>query len=201
MLDERDEMMLERLKLRADIAQLLARDVVIEKALLDRKATARVFGCNIVLPTDVTAYQSGATLKAVMTALRGGREWIPFQCDPIMPGESPSNSLTAIGGTGLGETEAKEPLESRESSRVRDRVLKYLESVGSKGSKAALIRGHLRDVYAQTTHEKTVGMTLYRLLKEGLVRRDGHTWFLASQEAANPGAGTPGPINSTDRKE
>jgi hypothetical protein len=40
-------------------------------------------------------------------------------------------------------------------------------------------------------------MTLYRLLQGGLVRRQGHTWFLVPQNTAetkNPGGETPGLI-------
>lgn len=75
-------------------------------------------------------------------------------------------------------------------------VLSYLKSVGSRGTKAAEIRAYIDTTYHQDIHEKTVGMTLYRLQKAGSVRRDGHHWFLASQEAANPGGDTPGPINA-----
>ena len=41
-------------------------------------------------------------------------------------------------------------------------------------------------------------MTLYRLSLDELVRRDGRTWFFVPQleETKNPGADTPGPINS-----
>jgi hypothetical protein len=44
--------------------------------------------------------------------------------------------------------------------------------------------------FGEPLHSKTVGMTLYRLSKDGLVRREGHNWFFVPQAAAteNPGA-------------
>ena len=43
-------------------------------------------------------------------------------------------------------------------------------------------------------HDKTVGMTLYRLSKDGLARRDGRTWFYVApkEETENPGDGGAG---------
>lgn len=60
---------------------------------------------------------------------------------------------------------------------ISDAILKYLRTVHNRGSTVAEIKKHLRDVYGIETHEKTPGMTLYRLSKEGLARREGRTWF------------------------
>jgi hypothetical protein len=50
--------------------------------------------------------------------------------------------------------------------------------------------------FGETIHEKTVGMTLYRMSKDGLVTRDGHTWFITQppkcSNVVNPGGDTPG---------
>jgi hypothetical protein len=81
---------------------------------------------------------------------------------------------------------------------LREAVLNRLAAVGDKGVKAAPIREWFETTFGEQIHEKTVGMTLYRLQKEGRVRRDGHIWFLAppKAETENPGGETPGPINS-----
>lgn len=65
---------------------------------------------------------------------------------------------------------------------------------GADGSRAAVLRDYIEAKFGIVTHEKTVGMTLYRLLKEGLVRRDGHIWFFgaAKAETKNPGESPPG---------
>lgn len=78
--------------------------------------------------------------------------------------------------------------------RMSDIVLDRLKAAGAKGSKAAPIQQYIENVYATKIHDKTVGMTLYRLARAGLVRRDGHTWFIVP-ETVNPGVAAPGPIN------
>jgi hypothetical protein len=81
---------------------------------------------------------------------------------------------------------------------IRTIALERLEGAGPAGLKAADIRKFIEDTYSIETHEKTVGMTLYRLLKDELVRREGHIWFLVPHHGAgtkNPGGETPGPNN------
>jgi len=77
---------------------------------------------------------------------------------------------------------------------IKNIVLDRLREAGTKGSKAAPIRQYIERVYDTKVHEKTVGMTLYRLSKEALVRRRGQTWFYVPQaaETENPGVGAPG---------
>jgi hypothetical protein len=45
------------------------------------------------------------------------------------------------------------------------------------GKKVREIREFLRKSHGEEFHEKTVGMTLYRLMKAGLARREGRLWF------------------------
>jgi len=73
-------------------------------------------------------------------------------------------------------------------------VLEQLKSAGDRGAKAATIRDFIERTYGNVLHEKTVGMTLYRLLKENLARRDGHIWFAAQSatENGNPDVAAPG---------
>lgn len=63
--------------------------------------------------------------------------------------------------------------------RIKDAILEYLQNVGDEGAGVREVRRHLADAYNINVHEKTPGMTLYRLLKEGLVTRSGRTWFAA----------------------
>ena len=83
--------------------------------------------------------------------------------------------------------------------RVRDIVLDLLSAAGTNGVKAAAITRYIATTYQAQLHDKTVGMTLYRLSKEKAVHRKGQTWFFGPPEDAssmedpeNPGADTPG---------
>ena len=91
-----------------------------------------------------------------------------------------------------------------ETMRISDRVTLYLAENQSRGIKAAEIRTYLKQAYAIETHEKTVGMTLYRLSQERppKVHRKGHTWFFGPPpaETENPGGETPGPINKANEE-
>jgi len=82
--------------------------------------------------------------------------------------------------------------EKKEVPTINEMILDRLKVAGATGSKAAPIREWIKKTHNIEIHEKTVGMSLYRLLKKDRVRRDGHTWFIV-EEAVNPGAATPGP--------
>lgn len=55
--------------------------------------------------------------------------------------------------------------------------------------RAAALREKL-EMAGIKTHEKTVGMTLYRLLREGKLRREGWDWFFIP-EAERGNASSP----------
>jgi hypothetical protein len=61
--------------------------------------------------------------------------------------------------------------------KISEAILTYLRSVGGRGVQVAEIKRHLLDAYGLVTHQKTPGMTLYRLSQQGVVRRDGRDWF------------------------
>lgn len=77
---------------------------------------------------------------------------------------------------------------------IREIVLKRLQEAGPRGTKASELRELIEVGRGTKLHEKTVGMTLYRLANEGLARREGRVWFHVPQDSAreNPGADTPG---------
>jgi hypothetical protein len=91
-------------------------------------------------------------------------------------------------------------VEDAEADRppVREIALARLSAAGEAGLKAADIRKYIETTYSGPIHEKTAGMTLYRLLKDGLVRREGHTWFIVPPKAGtvNPGVAAPGSVES-----
>lgn len=90
------------------------------------------------------------------------------------------------------------------NTSIRDWILQYLEW-SEAGVKAAEIREFLSGLGIKEMHEKTVGMTLNRLQKEGLVRRTGRVWKLkrhADGKLAGSSSGQSVPAkSSTERKE
>lgn len=82
----------------------------------------------------------------------------------------------AVGGstvTAVGKREVS----------TRTAILEHLEAAGDQGTTAADLRQHLLVAHGITVHEKTPGMTLYRLFKDGLARRSGRTWYAVQQRA------------------
>jgi hypothetical protein len=80
------------------------------------------------------------------------------------------------------------------SSTVREIILEELKKASESGRKAAELRDVVSRALGRAVHEKTAGMTLYRLSQDGLVSRKGHTWFIVppKAETVNPGAAAPG---------
>jgi hypothetical protein len=74
-------------------------------------------------------------------------------------------------------------------SNIRDLVLARLKAAGPDGTKVAPIKNYIAGQGIEM-HDKTVGMTLYRLSKEGFARRDGRMWLFVSpkEETETPGA-------------
>jgi hypothetical protein len=127
----------------------------------------------------------------------------------ISPSASNEKEKPADGEAGAPETTAhpSSPETINSDSRaaakpleppiIKDVILERLKEAGEAGAKASSIREFIETTYSVKIHEKTVGMSLYRLQKAEKVRRNGLIWFLSTPKAdgENPGAGTPGPIN------
>lgn len=88
--------------------------------------------------------------------------------------------------------------------RIKDVALDRLKAAADLGLglKALEIQKYIETTYSKVIHEKTVGMTLYRLSQENppLVHRQGHTWFFgpASPDRKNPGVDAPGQLSILD---
>jgi len=59
---------------------------------------------------------------------------------------------------------------------VKDFVLKHLEAIYPETVRSRNLQEMYERETGQNIHEKTMGMTLYRLLKDELVSRDGWNW-------------------------
>jgi hypothetical protein len=69
---------------------------------------------------------------------------------------------------------------------LREFLLLRLKSSGDVGTKAAALRAAFQREFHTQIHEKTVGMTLYRLLKNEEVYRRGHFWFYGADPKQPP---------------
>ncbi len=74
----------------------------------------------------------------------------------------------------------------------RVRALELLSEAYPHPLKASKIQAKIEAEYQTKFHDKTAGMTLYRLSKEGFVRRKGVHWFFVPEDQRNkenPGSG------------
>jgi hypothetical protein len=81
----------------------------------------------------------------------------------------------------------------------KEAAIEFLQKVYPRGLKATHIRALAQSHYGIGAHEKTAGMTLYRLKKEGLVRRNGLYWYFMTPErhpAEDTDAGARGAFES-----
>ena len=171
-LAKRDALLQERADIRRQQSALAQRDRRIDAELADLRAAGRVFGVKVDLPPEDLRLSARFTDQSKMQA--------DFLDERM--GETLAELDRVISA-------APPPA----MPRVSDIILDRLKSAGAKGSKAAPIQDYIERTYGTKIHDKTVGMTLYRLSREDppKVRREGHTWFIAD-EAMNPGAATPG---------
>lgn len=177
-LARRDALLAERATNRRHRAELAARDREIDRELADCQAAGRVFGVEVEVPRDeeetrgfFQAWEE-PNLTLRLRSLRGRVAALQDQM------------VTATAAAKAVATKAEMP-------RVSDIVLDRLKEAGDAGSKAAPIQAYIESTYSKKIHDKTVGMTLYRLQQEGRVRRQGHTWFIVP-ETVNPAGGTAG---------
>ena len=69
--------------------------------------------------------------------------------------------------------------------KIKDFVLIEAKQAYPNPVRSADLRAHLMNIFGREVHEKTIGMTLYRLLKLGLIRREDRDWFFVPPEERN----------------
>ena len=101
---------------------------------------------------------------------KGDPTQLPLQGpDPIAPPLSPVAAASA----------------SRGHRKIKDLVLEEAKDAHPSPVRAAEIRRKLA-TQGRAIHEKTVGMTLYRLSEVGCVRRDGWDWYFVPPDQRAP---------------
>lgn len=189
----------ERTAIRDQMAALDNRLRRNEIAIFDCRGAARLFNADIELPEDLATARA-VWVRRVMTETPSrpqspappappepvGRPNYRPLLPPVATGHEPVK--TFLGGL----LDAVEP-------SVREIALQQLKRAGEAGSKASAIRQVVESILKKKVHDKTVGMTLYRLSKDKLVRREGQTWFFVPSKEAetkNPGGSAPGSIEA-----
>ncbi|WP_435640724.1 hypothetical protein [Micavibrio aeruginosavorus] len=85
------------------------------------------------------------------------------------------------------------PVKTISQKTIKEGILEEAEKAYPKPVRASQLRKVLERRRGETLHEKTIGMTLYRLSKQSLVRRDGWDWyFVPAQKNETPAAATTG---------
>lgn len=210
--ERRDKLLAERAQLREIREGLLARSRRVDREIGDCRAAARFFGLHLEFPEepgDLTEREMH--LRRLRERDLAAQGLFPDRF--IAPPRPTSGTIGPPPPPPIPPTSAlsKEPvpmpplapapppsapatIRGTPRPTVREVALSRLRDAGAKGAKAADIRDYFERTYGQVVHEKTVGMTLYRLLQANQVRRDGHTWFFgpAVAETKNPGGETPG---------
>jgi ATPase subunit of ABC transporter with duplicated ATPase domains len=207
-LRERDELLEKRARLMTMRAELLTELRQADRRLADCRATARFFGLNIEFPDHQSdeidrldqqrlererayriAQRELEVRRAQIEEMRAREEKAQAELSSISVLQNTSKEPASTTPTAAGEGATK---------TIREVVIDRLTAAGESGAKAAVIREFYERSSGKPIHEKTVGMTLYRLQNDGIVRREGHVWFLVrpKAETGSPGAGAPGSIDS-----
>jgi hypothetical protein len=172
--EERNALLVERDRLYRLALAIDARGKKVDQRLNDCVAAARLFDVRLALP-DWTKVLKASLEEEMNKLMAAGHVW---ERPELHIANDDEEFLKAI----LEETVENDDDESRPSDMpsIRDIVLDRLAAAGDAGSKASAIREYIETTYAAQIHVKTVGMTLYRLVKDELARRDGRIWFRVS---------------------
>jgi hypothetical protein len=120
-----------------------------------------------------------ANSRALKDAVAAGRF---FAIDIELPGDidQPAPIVSQAPSSGRGQPS---PFAAAGERSIRQVVLDQLKSAGAKGVKAGPLRPVIEKIVGHKVHGKTMGMTLYRLSKNGLAYRDGLIWYYAPKGA------------------
>ncbi len=174
----RDELLEQRRRLRHDRERLEARDREIDRELADCVAGARIFGHTLELPEEDRQEGHFSATQAILARRRARHaQWVARRRRE--------------------EAEEEQTMPAPSMPKIKDIVIDRLKAAAEEGTKAAPIQKYITETYSRKIHDKTVGMTLYRLKLEGLAHKRGIVWFFGPGLAGtkNPGVAAPGPFN------
>lgn len=157
-----------------DIAAANERVLAAQAVMANVRPALAVFGFDTRAPKlwDIVKEAIGADrYVAAFVVAKGGEK----------QSQTGSSDADKQGGTTEHIGHVDDSLESRNvdeshTPKIKDIVLERLRQAGDVGARASEIKEFV-SAQGIEMHEKTVGMTLYRLSNDGLVRREGRTWF------------------------
>jgi hypothetical protein len=205
---KRDAIVAERTSLLKRRAEIMATLRTLDRQLADCKAAARVFGVEVEFPEDERdeyermlavqrGLQRGANVAIEHTVPRTVHSTVVHE--RLVARDHAAAVVEASSQSAVAEPQAQAatvvPPPPGKKPTIREVAIAYLQAAGAAGTKASAIREHLETEHGQVVHDKTVGMTLYRLSKEGHAHRDKLIWFFGPPpaETKNPGGDAPGP--------
>ncbi len=216
---QRDRLLRERSALRDEQVKLSVRDREIERELAECQAAAKFFDVVfdplendqeiIELRERIRMYRSRAEDFRTRGSSGEASSWLRRAAEFEERLRSLSDQkLAEFGQKSLvlasAEVGADEPAPARQA-KVKDAVLNRLREIAPNGERSLALRQYIERVNLLHVHEKTVGMTLYRLSQEGIVHRKGQTWFYGPQAEQvlpavpeNPSAGALGSTHETE---
>lgn len=209
--EKRAKLLADREELSRLRVQLVARMRENHRELADCRAAARLLGVDFEIPVDdqedierlyLSRIDRELELRSRDRSVRTHEVRAHEVRVPSITSENKFGSPTVIVQRDVPVVETVVANGGVSKLPVRELVLDLLRSAGVKGAKAAALREKVEALRGEPLHEKTVGMTLFRLSKDGLVRREGHIWFFVDQPSAetkNPGGSTPGSISSASK--
>jgi hypothetical protein len=196
------ELVKRRQRLTDERKRILHEGFEVDRSLNDCRAAARVLQIELEIPDederDVLERQHLFRLQREADLRERERErQLQARRVEVLPPAAPRFAAQDLLSK-LATKPAPGPTATSSRPPIRELVLEQLKAAGNAGLKAASMQDFIEKTYKENLHSKTVGMTLYRLSKDGLARRDGHIWFYVppTAETENPGAATPGPNNS-----
>jgi hypothetical protein len=171
--------------MRIDEANKRDREIVAERqAALEERAPSRQ-----KLVTALGAFGFETSDPDIWVKVRGAisedkyaNAWKIAKDQPLSNPSEQKKETEVAGGVDLKVQSAIDIRSNTEKvylsvPKIADAILAFLRSRPDNGGSVGEIKKHLLNAYELTTHEKTPGMTLYRLSKDGLVHRKGRIWF------------------------
>ena len=157
----------------AEINKEIAADSLLRAKAIN---ALNLFGFDSTQQKVWTAVREVIGHDAYQRGLDIGQGRVAERIASLAPKPSPLTlELRESAATHLSNQLAKS--ENTAPPKIGDAILAFMRARGKAGVKASEVRDHLKSDYGIDTHEKTPGMTLYRLSKDGLVRRENRIWF------------------------
>jgi hypothetical protein len=174
-LRKRDALLLKRHRLQRLNAVITALMEEVDLELADCVAAGRAFGLSVPLPNWSNVLRT--SLDEEMERVERIVGWGPWE-KPLEEREKDQELLCQLFEK-LDEWQFR-PSRSAPIPSLRHIVVERLQAAGEEGTTAADIRAHARACVSVGFHQKTIGMTLNRLAKRGLARREGRVWHWVS---------------------